>query len=231
MFELKAQPREILGKKVKKLRKTGLIPAVLYGHGLKSLSLAVEAKAFSRALGQVGESSILPLVIGGKKHNVLIHDLAYHPLTGEILHIDFYEVKMDEKIKTKISLVFGGEAPAVKSEGGVLIRPIQEIEVEAFPRDLVKEIPVDISSLATFEDKIHIKDLKISGQIKVLADPEEIVALVVPPRSEKELEELATKPMEAVEEVEVVGEQKPEEEVSASAVSSEEKKAKREAKP
>ncbi len=207
MIELKAEPREVIGKKVKRVRKTGLIPAVLYGHKIKSIAVSVSEKEFQKAFREAGETSILHLVLDEKKHNVLIHDLALNPLGGEILHVDFYEVRMDEKLKAKIPLVFIGESLAVKNEGGVLVKAIQEVEVEALPKDLPKEILVDISVLATFDDKIQIKDLKVASEVKILAEPKEIVALVVPPRSEKELEEMAAKPVEQVGEVKVVGEE------------------------
>lgn len=207
MLELKAQPREILGKKVKKLRQTGYIPAILYGHKIKSQPLSVEQKDFQCIFSQTGETSILSLAVGDKKHNVLIHDLARDPVTQNILHIDFYEVRMDETLKAKIPLIFTGESLAVKSEDGVLVKAVQEIEVEALPKNLPKEISVDISALSTFEDKIQIKDLKVAPSIKILAEPDEVVASVVPPRSEKELEEMAAKPIEEVGEVKVVGEE------------------------
>lgn len=207
MLELEAQPREITGKKVKKLRKTGLTPAVLYGHGIKSVSLSLNTQEFIRVFKAAGETSLLQIAIGGKKHNVLIHDLARDPLSGEILHIDFFEVRMDEKIKTKVPLVFIGESPAVKGEGGVLIKALQEVELEALPQDLPKEIEVDISSLRAFEDKIYIKDLRVGGSAKILVDPEDMVVSVVPPRSDKELEELEQKPVEEVGEVKVAGEE------------------------
>ncbi len=228
MLELKAETREITGKKVKKLRKTGYIPAVLYGHGVKSLSLMVDAKEFNRAFKEAGETSLLHLVLGGKKHNVLIHDLATGPLSGEILHVDFFEVKMDEKIKTKVPLVFVGESSAVKGEGGVLVKAMQEVELEALPQDLPKEIEVEISGLETFEDKIYIKDLKVSGSVKILADSEEMVAAVAPPRSEKELAELEQKPVGEVGEVPVVGE---EEKAAATAVPAAEEQPTKEKQP
>ena len=119
-----------------------------------------------------------------------------------------FEVNMDEKIKARVQFVFIGESPAVKADGGVLVRAMQEIEIEALPKDLPKEIMIDISSLATFEDKIHIKDLKLSGGIRILTNLNETIALVAPPRSDKEMEELETKPFEAaVSEVKVVGEE------------------------
>ncbi len=208
MFEIKAEPREILGKKVRSQRAAGVLPAVLYGRGFKSLSLSVEAKAFNRLFKQVGETTILNLVVGGEKHNVLIHELAQHPVSGEIIHVDFFEVRMDEKIKTKVPLVFVGESGAVKAEGGILVHPLKEIEIETLPKDLPKEITVDISVLATFEDRIIVAGLVVPPGVKILAASEETVAFVTPPRSDKEMEELEAKPpAEAVGEIKVVGEE------------------------
>jgi large subunit ribosomal protein L25 len=220
MIELKAEARKVIGKKVKQLRKTGFIPAVLYGHKIKSLVLSVPEKEFSKIFQAVGETSIINLVLDEKKHNVLIHEIERHPLNNGILHVDFYEVRMDEKLNAKIPIIFSGESPAVKNEGGVLVKAIQEVEIEALPIDLPKEILVDVSILATFEDKIQIKDLKIKQGVRILAEPEEMVASVVPPRSEKELEEMAVKPAEEIGEVKVVGEEekiKAEQEAQASA--------------
>ena len=208
VLELKAQTREITGKKVKNLRAIGEIPAVLYGHNLKSINLVIPAKDFNKIFNEAGETSLVNLMVDGKKHNVLIHDFEKDSLNQEILHIDFYEVKMDEKIKTKVSLKFIGESAAVKNEGGIFIHALNEVEVEALPQDLPKEILVDISFLNTFEDKIKISDLKTPGGVKLLAHEEEIVATVLPPRSEKELAELEEKSQEEIGEVKVVGEEK-----------------------
>lgn len=215
MLELKAEPRTILGKKVNSLRKTGSIPAVLYGHGKQSVPVAISAKEFDKIFKQAGETTLLSLALGGQKRNVFIHDLAKDPLTGQIIHVDFFEVKMDEKIKAKVPFIFVGESPAVKADGGVLVRAMQEIEIEALPQDLPKEIEVDISSLKTFEDKIRVVNLSLKGSVKVLTNLDETVALVAPPRSDKELADLETKPTEtAAAEVKVVGE---EEKVAAEA--------------
>jgi len=220
MLELKAQAREITGKKVKKLRAAGEIPAVLYGHAIKPMNLSVSAKDFNKIFSEAGETSLVSLTLGGKKHNVLIHDFEKDPLSSEILHVDFYEVKMDEKIKTKVRLKFIGESAAVKNDNGIFIHALSEVEVEALPQDLPKEILVDISSLKTFEDKIKVADLKTPGAVKILAHEEEIVATVVPPRSEKELAELEEKPPEEIGEVKVVGEEKKAAEAEETSVSS-----------
>jgi len=207
MTTLKAENRLIVGKKVKELRRAGMIPAVLYGHKIKNQNLAVDAKEFKHIFKEIGETGILELLVGGKKHKVLIHDVAYHPLSRDLLHIDFYEVRMDEKIRAKVPLVFVGESPAVKNEKGTLVKSLQEVEVEALPQDLPKEIEIDISILATFDDKIHISDLKIKKEVKILMDAQDIVASVIPPRSEEELKELESAPVAEVGEVKVVGQE------------------------
>lgn len=208
MLELTVQAREITGKKVRQLRNAGETPAVLYGHNIKPLNLSVSAADFNKIFDEAGETSLVTLTLAGKKHNVLIHDFERDPLSGDILHVDFYEVKMDEKIKTKVQLKFVGESAAVKQENGILIHALSEVEVEALPQDLPKEILTDISSLAVFGDKIKISDLKVSSGVKILAQEEEIVATVVPPRSDKELADLEEKPQEEVGEIKVVGEEK-----------------------
>jgi large subunit ribosomal protein L25 len=225
MLEIKALPRDELGRKVNKQRKAGQIPAVIYGHGIKSEPLYVLAKDFSKTYSEAGASTLITLQIGDKKRNVLIHDVARDPLAGGILHVDFYQVRMDEKIKAKVPLNFIGESLAVKAEAGVLVKNIQEVEIEALPKDLPHHLDVDISALQTFDNHIFIKDLNISGSVKVLADVDEIVASVIPPRSEEELAALEEKVEEKVEEVKVVGEEEKVAEVEATEQKPEERKA------
>jgi len=224
MLEIKALPREELGRKTNKQRKAGQIPAVIYGHGIKSEPLYVGAKDFSKVYGEAGASTLITLQIGDKKRNVLIHDVAREPLDGGILHVDFYQVRMDEKLKAKVPFVFIGESLAVKAEAGVLVKNMQEVEVEALPKDLPHHLDVDISALETFDDHVFVKDLNISGSVKILVDPDEIVVSVIPPRSEEELAALEEKVEEKVEEVKVVGEEEKAAEAEAVEQKSGEKK-------
>lgn len=207
MLELKAQLRQELGSKVNKERKAGKIPAVLYGKGIKSEPLFVNEKDFFKTYKEAGESSIIGLELDGKKRNVLIYDVQRDALSDNFLHIDFYQVRMDEKLKATVPLGFVGESEAIKSLGGILVKSVQEVEVEALPQYLPHHIEVDISSLAALDDRIAIKDLKVSGNVKILAEPEEVVAAVAPPRSEEELAALEGKVEAPVEEVKVVGEE------------------------
>ena len=166
-----------------KLRKGGEIPAVLYGHGIKNASLTIKKSDFDRVYKKAGESTIVELSTGeGKPHPVLIHDVQEHFLTGEPIHVDFYQVSMTEKLKAEVALEYIGEAPAVKALGGVMVRVLNQVEVQCLPQDLPHNIEVDISALKTFQNVIHIRDLKVAAGVQIMTPGEEVVAKVQPPR-------------------------------------------------
>jgi len=192
-IELSAKKREIVGKKVKNIRKQGLIPAVLYGSKSEPENLSLEKNIFEKVYKKAGTSSLVDLIIDQSSAvKVLIHEPQMDPVEDTPLHVDFYKVNMKEKITTEIPLEFIGESPAVKDLEGNLITNKDEIEVESLPGDLISEIKVDISALKTFDDLIYVKNLDIPATIEILDDPEEIVAQVTPPRSEEELEKMET---------------------------------------
>ncbi|MBI2466013.1 MAG: 50S ribosomal protein L25, partial [Candidatus Sungbacteria bacterium] len=202
-IKLEAKTREKGG--VNQLRQAGFVPGVVYGRGVKSTNIAVARTLLEQALKTVGENTLLELEIGGgKSKHVLIHDLQRDPVKELLSHVDFLEVRLDQKIKADIPLVFIGESPAVKELAGVLVRSIQYIEVEALPQNLPHNIEVDISHLKTFEDRIAVADIKVGLDVKVFSKPEAVVASVVPPRSEAELEALKTEVVEDVSKVEGV---------------------------
>lgn len=186
-MELTVQKREIFGRGVKNLRKQGLIPAEFYAHGTKNISFNVPAKEFSKVFKEAGESTVLKLVFDNEKINVLIHDVDRNPLTDEVSHIDFYGVKMDEKIKIKVPILFIGEAPAVKEQGGVIIKAMHEIEVEALPADLPHHIEVNLSALSAIGNGIFVKDLNIDKTIKILIDSETVIATIIEQAKEEEI--------------------------------------------
>lgn len=169
-----------------KLRKQGVLPAVLYGEGIESVPVAVALKDFQEIFTQAGESSLICLEAAGKKYDVLIHQLDRDPVGGQVIHADFYQPSTKRKVVVEVSLVFEGEAPAVKDFDGVLVKEIQAVEVKGLARSLPREITVDIASLKTFNDRICIADLKMPDGVECLKNPEEIVALVVPQKEEKE---------------------------------------------
>ncbi len=198
---------------VKNIRNQGKIPAILYGHDINSQPLSLERRDFIRLYRDVGSSSLIDLKVGkDKAKKVLIQEVQFHPVSDEPLHIDFYQVRMKEKIQTSIPLKFTGESPAVEEEGGNLITSKEELEVECLPQNLVDEIKVDISVLESFDDVVRVEDLDISKGIEVLDETDEVVATATPPRSEEELEALEEAPEESdVEDIEVEAEKEEEE--------------------
>lgn len=215
-MELTAQIRKDIGtNKIKKLRRDELIPAVLYGQDVQNVNLAVSKKDFQKVFEEAGESSIVKLTIesDGKKdlRNVLIHDVSHHYLTGKPMSIDFYEVRMDREIKVAVPIEFINTSYAVEKEGGNLIKVMNEIEVEAFPQDLPKEIIVDLSILKTIGSSLYVRDLIISPKVKVLVDEDNPVVTVEAPMTEEELKALEEQPAPTVEEVKVETEEKKEE--------------------
>lgn len=182
-----------MGKKVKQLRSNGFIPVALYGQGKDAENISVLAKDFRKVYKQAGKSALVDLKIDEKNPiKIIIKDVQRHVVSEDILHADFYKIKMDEEIKANIPLVFIGEAPAVKELEGNLITNKDEVEVECLPGDLIHEIQVDVSGLNTFDDAILVKNLVVPENVKILDDAEETVALVTPPRSEEELEAMET---------------------------------------
>lgn len=191
-LQLKAQKRIITGKKVKNIRAKGFLPAVLYGANSKSENLMVSTKEFKSIFAEAGTSALVDLKIDDKTIKILIHEPQIDPVKDEPIHVDFYKVKMTEKITTEIPLEFIGESPAVKDLEGNLITNKDTIKVKCLPGDLIPEIKVDISPLKTFEDLIFVKNLHIPETIEILDDPEEIIVQVTPPRSEEELKAMET---------------------------------------
>ncbi|HBG82010.1 TPA: 50S ribosomal protein L25 [candidate division CPR2 bacterium] len=187
---LKAKSRED-GIKAKALRRAGLIPGVIYGKGTKNIPIAFDKLEFVKLYREAGHTMLVHLKIDDDKaKNVLIHRLENDAVKGHVQHVDFYAVKMTEKIVTLVPLNFVGESEAVETLDGTMVRQKDEVEVEALPGDLPQHIDVDITKLAAFDDVIHIEDLEAPEGVKILGDPEETIAFVEPPRSEEEMAEL-----------------------------------------
>jgi len=205
VFNLMAVRRTALGKQNAAGRHQYRVPAVLYGHGITNQNLEVNERELLKIYRLAGASSLVDLKIDqAAPIKVLIHALQRHPVTPRVMHVDFYQVKMSEKLQTDIELNFIGESPAIKELGGILVRALDKVKVESLPGDLVPTIEVDISALQTFEDRIRVADLKRPAGLTILDNAEEIVATVTPPRSEAELEALSGKVEEDVAAVGVV---------------------------
>lgn len=231
-FKLQATTREITGKKVKKLRLTGLVPANLYGHEAKNQNLSLDLLNFNRVYREAGTSNLVDLTVdNGSPTKVLLKEPQIDAIKSIPQHVDIYQVNMSEKLTTEIPLSYINESPAVVELEGSLVKNIDALEVECLPADLISEFEVDLSLLKTFDDVIHVSDIKISDKIEVKADPEEIVAQVMAPRTEEELEALNEEVVEDVASIEVTTEKAVEGEEDETDAEGETHKAKDEAKP
>ncbi len=211
-LQIKTTVRDLSKEKPEKLRRVGKLPAVLYGHKIENQSLTLDAREFDRIYKKAGESTIIEVITeDGKIHSVLIHDVQHHYLTSVPTHVDFYEVSMTEKLTAKVSLEFTGESLAVKSLGGVLVKVLNEVEVECLPTDLPHNIIVNLDVLKTLQDTIHVKDLIVPAKVKIITEADEMIVKVQPPRDVEA--ELSTPVVEDVSKVEGAAEEKPATEV------------------
>ncbi len=188
MVELNAKKRDIFGKKLRSHREAGLLPVVVYGGGENSLSLFVETKNFLKVWKATGESSIVSLNVDGSKKDVLIQEVSFHNVTGLPLHADFYLVKADQLIRVSIPIRFDGVAPAAKTFGGVLVKVLHELQVEALPANLPHEFIVDVSKIVNLEDQIVVSDIKVMAGVKIMAEGDDVIALVSVGKDEVEEE-------------------------------------------
>ena len=189
MEVLSVQKRDTTAKKLTALRKQGFVPGILYGPKVEPIALSVERKQFSKIYNEVGESSLVTIEVEGTEFPSLIHEVQRDPLSGEFVHVDFYQPDLTKETEVAVPLVFEGEAPGVKDLGGTLLRNIQEIVVSALPQNLPHEIVVSLEKLHTFEDKILVKDIVVGEGITITRDVEDLVAQVVPAEDvEAELE-------------------------------------------
>lgn len=193
-IQLSVEERVKTGSTLSSIRKSGRIPAVLYGHGDTSQMVTVSALEFSRAYKEAGENTLVELILPkGKPINTLIYDVQTDPLSGKFLHVDFYRVRMNEKVEATVPLVFTGESLAVRGSGGVLVKALDEVEVSCLPGNIPHEFLVDIAALATFDDQIHVSDIAVPDGVEMLSDAEAVVALVERPRTDEEMASLDTK--------------------------------------
>lgn len=193
---LSAQKRTVVGRKVKTLRGDGLLPATHYGKGIASQNLQVVTKEFVAIVEETGGTGLIELTVEGKTVPVLLHNIQRHPVTQQILHTDFFQVNLKEKIHTAVPIVTSGESPAVRDKIATLLNLITEVEVEALPTDIPEHIEVDISSLTEVDQTIKVKQLTAPAGVKFLTDEEQAVVRLAPLVS-KEAEQQAQEDAQA----------------------------------
>jgi len=197
---LTVQKRKVLGRKVKSLRNQGLLPANIYGKKIKSLAVQVSDKDFTKVFKETGETNLINVLVEkeAKKRPVLATNLQKDPITDVPIHVDFHQVDLSQKVTVAIPIEITGISPAVKEKGGVLITILDEIKVEALPKDLPDKFVVDVSNLKEFGSNVTVLDLKLDKKkITLLTEEKEAIIVVQEPKKEEEPE-----PPEAVAEEE-----------------------------
>lgn len=222
MLTLNIEKRDMKVKPVA-LRQKGLIPAVFYGPKEQTTSVSMSLVEFTKIYKKAGESSVIILKEGNNEHEALIHDVDVHPVTGIFRHADFYVIEKGKKVKVHVPIVFAGVSSAVKDLGGILVKVLREIEVEAAPKDLPREITVDLGLLALMSDTIHVKDVKVADGVTLVTGGDEIVASIS--LAVEEVEEAPTAVDMSAIEVEKKGKEAKEGEEGAEAPAADAKKA------
>lgn len=198
-LELSAQTRTLVGKKVRRLRREGWVPAVLYGPDGRSRPLQIPAAEAEAVISHAGTSHLITLSISGESPalQVLVRGLQRDPIRRSLLHVDLYRVEMDKPITMEIPIVLVGSSPVVERREGILVQGKQTLEIEGLPRDLIEAVEVDLSNLTEVDQQITVGDLALPPTIRVLDDPEEVVVRVTPLEVAEEVEEEAPAPSEA----------------------------------
>ena len=179
-MELSATTREILGRKVRFLRRQGITPAHLFGHNVESVALQCDTAQLKRVLAQTGQTRLISLKLdkAKKPRNVVVHEVQREPCTRELLHVDFYQVSMAEKIRVEVPIVPVGEAPALKLKENFLIQELNSLSVECLPDEIPNSVELDMGSLTEVKQAIHVKDITLDEGITVLNNPEQLVVKI-----------------------------------------------------
>lgn len=203
-MELRAHSRKLTGKKARFLRRQGITPVHLFGHDTESLSLQCDAGQLEQLLMQAGMTKLVGLKLDGAKklRSAVVREVQRDPLSGQLVHVDFYQVSMEEKIKVEVPIVLAGEAPAFKSKGSYLAHELDSLQIECLPDRIPSSVVVDVSSLAEEDQSIHVKDIVLGEGISVLTDPEHVVVKVTALHIEKVEEKVVEAEVEAAAEVE-----------------------------
>lgn len=185
---LNAEARVVTGRKVKKLRAGGSLPANIYGNKVKSQSVSVSTKDFLKTYQEAGETGLVEVTLGKEKRPVLIHNVQFHPVSGEPLHVDLLQVDLKEKVTAQVPVETVGESPAEKQGGATVVMYLKEVEVESLPGDLPEKFEIDLSALSEVGMQVAVKDLKYDrSKIKVTQEEDQIVVKVEAQKVEEEV--------------------------------------------
>jgi large subunit ribosomal protein L25 len=198
-LNLAAEPREQVGKKVAILRRAGRLPAVVYGHGVGSENVSLDAHEFELLRRKAGQNALIDLSVNGSKARpVLVHGVQVHPVNRRPLHVDLFLVRMTEELTVDVPLVPIGMSNAVENLNGTLLHQLESVRIRALPDHLPQSIEYSIEGLVDFDAVVKVSDLTIPGDVALLTDPDEVVAKVLASRLQAEAAELAAETAEAV---------------------------------
>jgi large subunit ribosomal protein L25 len=182
---LKANRRTLIGKQVKAIRREGQLPAVIYGHHIDPISIVMDLRDTAKSLAGLAPSALVTVDVEGETHRALVREKQRNKISGILLHVDFLAVSMKEKLRAQVYMEIVGTAPAIKDFSGVLMTGSDEVEVECLPQDLPERLVVDVSGLAKIGDGIYVRDLVIPDGVKILEDPDTMVALITAQAAEE----------------------------------------------
>lgn len=188
---LKAEKREVVGKQVKALRREGKLPGVIYGRHVEPIAISLEAHSTGLAMTKLTSSSLVTINLDGTEYPALVRDRQRDYIKGNLTHVDFLAVDLNEKIRTFVGVHYVGVSGAVKDYNGVLVHNLEQLEVECLPTDLPERIEIDISVLAKIGDGIRVHDVKISDSVRIVTDGDEMVAVVTLAKDESAVDAAA----------------------------------------
>lgn len=188
---LQAESRNIVGKQVKALRREGRLPAIIYGRGYSPITITLDLHEAGKVFPSITSSQLLTVKVDGKAHTTLVKEKQRHPVSGELIHVDFLEISLTEKLRVNVVIQLEGDSPAVKNYNAVLVAGQEELYIEAYPRDLPERIIVDVSTLVEIGDTIHVRDLVLPAAVEVMSDPDEMVVVATAPAAEEVVEEVS----------------------------------------
>ncbi len=185
--KLAAAEREVTGKAVRRLRQSGKLPAVLFGHGIPSRSISLDAHQFELLRKHIVPTTLIDVSVDGAPPKPAhVHGVQVNPLTRHPIHVDLFLVRMEEEMNAEVAVVLRGHSDAVDKLGGTLFHPIDVVKVRAKPDHLPESFEISVESLVDFDGVIHVRDLAIPPDVQMLTDLDEVVARVLPPRIEVE---------------------------------------------
>jgi large subunit ribosomal protein L25 len=182
---LKATKRDMVGQKAGVLRRQGKLPAVMYGHRIETTPILLDAFEGAQTLSRLTSSSLLTIDLDGEQYLAQVREKQRDIIKNRLVHVDFQVVSLTERMRTKVGIELTGTAPAVKNFNALIHTGLTALEVECMAQDLPKRIVVDISGLAELGDSVHVRDLVLSDKVKILADPEEVIAIAAASKQEE----------------------------------------------